>query len=257
MLSRKKKYLQIALNSTLDEAKRIVYQLPVSDRIILEAGTPLLKRYGAGAIREISSWWQQRAMGVDIVQPSSPSSLTELFQAFKNAQAQQKNARGVAEKIMGTYIVADYKAMDRGAAEVEIAASAGANAITVLGQAPVETIDILIEACRKRSIDSIVDMMNVEKPYNVLRKLRNLPQIVMLHRGVDETEAGNKPFPIHMINKVKGAFDVMIAIGGGDSIRQVQSAVFNGADVVMVWKEFYHAKDNTAEIAKEFLHEIK
>ena len=256
MLSRKKKYLQIALNSTLDEAKRIIYQLPASDRIILEAGTPLLKRYGSDAIRSISSWCQQRAMGVGVVQPQAPSSLSELAQAFKNAQKQQVTKKQI-ENLAGAYVVADYKAMDRGLSEVEIAASAGANAITVLGQARIETIDALIEACDSRGIDSVIDMMNVDKPYQVLRKLKKLPKIVMLHRGVDETEVGSKPFPIHMINKVKGAFNVMIAIGGGDKIREVQSAVFNGADIVMVWKEFYQAKNNTAEIAREFLKEIK
>ena len=45
-LDPKKRYLQVALNSTLDEAYRIIHQLPVSDRIIIEAGTPLIKRYG-------------------------------------------------------------------------------------------------------------------------------------------------------------------------------------------------------------------
>ena len=54
MLDRKKRYLQVALNSTLDEARAIVSQLPKNDRIIIEAGTPLIKRYGTDAIRQLS-----------------------------------------------------------------------------------------------------------------------------------------------------------------------------------------------------------
>jgi len=155
------------------------------------------------------------------------------------------------------YIIADYKAMDRGATEVKIAARTGASAITVLGQAPIETIDVLIQSCQEEKIDSIIDMMNVDRPYKVLRRLKKLPAVVMLHRGVDETEMGTTPLPIHQINKVKGAFDVLVAIGGGDTIREVQSAFFNGADIVMLWKEFYQLKDNTAQIAQEFLKQIK
>ena len=38
-LSSKKRYLQVALNSTLEEARKIISQLPISERILVEAGT--------------------------------------------------------------------------------------------------------------------------------------------------------------------------------------------------------------------------
>ena len=254
MLSKKKKYLQIALNSSLDDAKKIISQLPVSDRIIIEAGTPLLKTYGRRAIIDVASWWKQKMYGPSLSSPQTTVSISQISKLFGNTQSQTPIN---TERAISTYIVADYKAMDRGSTEVNIASNAGASAITVLGHSPTETIDSLIEECNKRGIDSIIDMMNVDKPYQVLRKLKKLPQIVMLHRGVDETEMGTTPLPIHMINKIRGAFDVMIAIGGGDTIREVQSAFFNGADIVMLWKEFYQARDNTAQIAQEFLKQIK
>jgi bifunctional enzyme Fae/Hps len=47
-------YLQIALDvPNINSVKRIVGQLPKNDSIILEAGTPLIKKYGVGVIREI------------------------------------------------------------------------------------------------------------------------------------------------------------------------------------------------------------
>lgn len=47
-------YLQVALDiPDLEKTKRVIEQLPKSDRIILEAGTPLIKRYGVKAIREL------------------------------------------------------------------------------------------------------------------------------------------------------------------------------------------------------------
>jgi len=47
-------YLQIALdNPSLERAKEVVSQVPQSDRLIFEVGTPLLKKYGAKAVREL------------------------------------------------------------------------------------------------------------------------------------------------------------------------------------------------------------
>ena len=47
-------YLQIALdNPNLEGVKKIITELPESDRIILEVGTPLLKKYGVNVIRDL------------------------------------------------------------------------------------------------------------------------------------------------------------------------------------------------------------
>ena len=100
-------------------------------------------------------------------------------------------------------------------------------------------------------------MMNVDKPYQVLRKLKKLPVVVMLHRGVDEEEYSDKPVPIYQINKIKGAFNTLVSIAGGDTLREIQSAVFNRANIVVVWKNFYQASDDTSKLAKEFLAKIK
>jgi len=50
---------------------------------------------------------------------------------------------------------------------------------------------------------------------------------------------------------------VLIAIAGGDTIREVQRAVFNDANIVIVWKEFYQRSAQTSQIAEEFLREIR
>ncbi|KPV64053.1 MAG: Bifunctional enzyme Fae/Hps [Candidatus Bathyarchaeota archaeon BA1] len=47
-------YLQIALDiPSLDRTKSIISELPESDRIVLEVGTPLLKKYGVRVIRDL------------------------------------------------------------------------------------------------------------------------------------------------------------------------------------------------------------
>lgn len=216
-LEKRKKYLHIALNSTLEEAEEIIPQLPISDRILIEAGTPLIKIYGTEAVSRI------KAM--------APA---------------------------GTYIVADNKCADLATREVEMMANAGASAATCLGVAPIETIDSFIEECQKFNIDSIIDMMNVESSLAVLKKLKKLPDVVMLHRGVDETEfSKEKQIPYYQIKQIKGNYDVLVAVAGGDTIREVQRATFNDADIVVVWKNFYQASEKTAQLAESFLKEIK
>ncbi len=224
ILNKKTSYLQIALNGTLEDARDIIYQIPVDQRIILEAGTPFIKSYGENGIRFIVDLWTQRSFSAGIF----------------------------------PYVVADMKCQDRGSTEVAITKTAGASAITVNGNAPIETINSLILECEKAGLDSMIDMMNAEQPFKILRKLKKLPNVVVLHRGVDEeTFSKDKPIPYQQINKIRANCDVLIAVAGGDTVREVQRAIFNDANIVVVWKDFYESSLKTAELAKEFLKEIK
>jgi bifunctional enzyme Fae/Hps len=142
ILSRKQKYLQIALNSDLSEARKIIAQLPFSERVLIEVGTPLIKIYGKRAILEI------------------------------------KNAA-----LPGSYIVADIKCVDLALRDVKMAVEVGAQAVTCLGVAPIETIDRFIEECKRQGIDSMIDMMNVSDPVSVLKKLKTFPMLLFCTEG--------------------------------------------------------------------------
>jgi len=252
MLDKKQKYLQIALNSTLEEARSIISQIPLDKRIILEVGTPLIKAYGLKAIRMIRNWWEERIFG--LVTKTERIKWTEIL-----AESLGKKAEIKQKRIPFTpYIVADLKCMDRGAREVEIARKGGANGAVVLGQAPIETINVFIEECEKVGLDSMIDMMNVEYCLEILRQLKKLPNVVILHRGVDE-EVFNpeSEIPYHEIHRIKENYDILVAVAGGDTIQEVQKAIFNDADIVVVWKSFYESTAQTAKLAEEFLKEIR
>ena len=272
-LNPRKRYLQIALNSTLNEAFKIISQLPRSERILIEAGTPLIKRYGEDGIRQIKSWYQQHLLGITqpatvMSKPAVKLSLGGLIKAgIEEARKQQIRAKKTSQSSnqetlageMEPYIVADLKMMDRGETEVRIASRAGADAAVALGHAPTESLDAFIAACDQYGVDAMIDMMNVPYPLEVLTKLKKMPTVVMLHRGVDEEHYNKeKMLPLYEIKRIKGRFDhIMIAIAGGDTIREVQSALFNDADIVVVWKSFYQSTGETAKLAKEFLSHIK
>lgn len=264
MLDKKQCYLQIALNSTLIEARSVIDGIPLDKRIIIEAGTPLIKAYGSRGINKIRTWWEQRIFGYN---PGNPESLRvaspwlELLinsPAKKEIGRQAKSAIKNKESIFNPYIVADLKCMDRGIREVEIARGGGASAATVLGQAPIETLNAFIEKCEEYKLDAMIDMMNVDFPLNILRQLKKLPQVVILHRGVDEENFNReKEIPFHEIQRIKSNYDIMIAVAGGDTFEEARRAIFNDADIVVVWKSFYKSTAETAKLAEEFLKEIK
>lgn len=278
MLNPKKKYLQIALNSTLDEAQRIIGQIPLDERIIIEAGTPLIKAYGIRGIRDIRFWWQQRVYGyaarglAGVGQGWAKEDFKELEQMFveggflgeKMGQFLERKRikKGKNENLnkipFNPYIVADLKCMDRGAREVEIAKQGGAGAAVSLGHAPIETLDAFIDNCERFQLDSMIDMMNVEYPLSVLRQLKKPPHVVILHRGVDEEVFdAESEIPYHEIYRIKENYDIMVGVAGGDTFQEVQSSIFNDADIVVVWKSFYQSTAETAKLAKEFLKEIR
>ena len=263
MLSKKQRYLQIALNNTLGEAYSIINQIPLDERIIIEAGTPLIKSSGAEGIRRIRSWWEGRVFGYNLQTTRIPVMPLASYILVKSLEKRAiSNQRKVSleeeKKSFIPYIVADLKCMDRGTREVEIAREGGANAVTALGQAPIETLDSFIQKCEQYELDSMIDMMNVDFPLRILRQLKKLPTVVILHRGVDE-EAFNpeKEIPFHEIQRIKSDYDILIAVAGGDTFREVQRAIFNDADIVVVWKSFYKSSAETAKLAEKFLKEIR
>lgn len=265
-LNPKSRYLQIALNSDLEEARAIIARLPISDRIIVEVGTPLIKEYGAEAIRQISTWYAQHLAGQDMLTATTtsamPPALKMLLFLLAGSKWQQLvpavRKQPAVSNATQPYIVADLKTMDRGEREVRIAAEAGASAAIALGTAPTETLNVFIEECEKYNLDAMIDMMNVEFPIMALQRLKKVPPVVILHRGVDEEQLNReKQLPLNQIQRIKGTYNTMIAIAGGDTLREVQRSIFNDADIVIVWKSVFHQTDDTVRLVEDFLKEIK
>jgi bifunctional enzyme Fae/Hps len=222
MLNKRSKYLQIAFNRSLTEVRSMIELLPSSEKILIEAGTPFIKRYGQNGVSLLKGWW--------------------------NAKLGKEG-----------YVVADLKCMDRGSIEVRAMALAGASAVTCLGLAPIDTVNQFIAECEKFGIDSMVDMMNVEFPFEILQKLKKLPTVVVLHRGVDENEKNReKQLPHDQIHRIKGSYNnTLISVAGGEKTRDVIRTYFNDADIAVIWKSFYESPNNTATLAKEFLRLVK
>jgi 3-keto-L-gulonate-6-phosphate decarboxylase len=145
-----------------------------------------------------------------------------------------------------------------------MAYSAGATAATVLGSAPPETLDLFVAACKQRGIDSMIDMLGVEDPLRMLREMKMPPEVVILHKGRDEESTRGKAIKYKHVNRIRSKYNVLISAAGGVDLKEARSAIFNGANIVVVnivssadpWTGIRDA-DNIAAIAQKFLDTIE
>lgn len=205
-------YLQIALDiPDIEKAKKVISELPPSDRIILEAGTPLIKKYGLKIIHDL---------------------------------------REIAKDI---FIVADLKTLDVGQVEVDLAYEETADAVVVSGLASQETLDKFIYEAKRLGIYSVIDMMEVSDPLQVLKSIKELPEVVILHRGIDEEHGGKTRW--ELIKEIKETYKdkkLLFAVAGGIDPRTAPLALKNGADILIVGRYITQSKD-PKRAAREFL----
>jgi len=196
-------YLQISLDAPdLEAAKRVLSQLPGSDRLIIEVGTPLIKRYGTRVIKELR------------------------------------------QSIKDVFIVADLKTLDVGKIEVDIAYEDTADAVVAAGLAPPETLDSVVQEARRMGIYGVIDMLNVEDVLEKLKSLKEFPDIVILHRGIDqETGRSSGLERIPLIRKAFPNKKFLIAVAGGIVPETAKEALEKGADILIVGRYITQSRD--------------
>jgi len=144
------------------------------------------------------------------------------------------NGVRLIRKLWRGLIVADLKITDGAISEVRYAVNAGANAVTVMGSAPIETIDFFNEYCENLGVYSMIDMLGVDNPLKRLLPLKHKPNFMVIHKGRDEETNVRSIIRYKDISKVRGKYDVFIAVAGGIEANGVRKAYFNGADVVIL-----------------------
>jgi bifunctional enzyme Fae/Hps len=208
-------YLQIALDVTdIEKAKDILQRLPASDRIILEAGTPLVKKYGTGIVHEL------RAFAKD------------------------------------SFIIADLKTLDVGQVEVDVAFEETADAMVVSGLASKETVDKFIYEAKRLGVYSIVDMMDVSDPLHALERYKELPHVVIIHRGIDAEKGGAPRW--NLVGEIKKAFKekkMLVAVAGGIEPSNIKNALEAQADIIIVGRYITQSRD-VNRAARDFLDQL-
>ncbi len=131
-------------------------------------------------------------------------------------------------------ICADMKIADGAYEEVRMASYAGADSVTALGSASDETLRIFVAACKEFKIASIIDMIGTTNPLKRLWRANIVPDMVYIHRGRDEENSFGKIIQYKDIAKLKGKWEMQVGAAGGIDKKELQSAIFNNADIVVV-----------------------
>jgi len=142
--------------------------------------------------------------------------------------------RALKREFPGRTLVADMKTMDVGAFEVEIAAKAGADVITVLGLSDDGTVSESVLAARKYGAAVMVDMINVPDKVKRAKRVEELgASYVCLHVGIDEQMKGEGS-PLDMVSEVAEAISIPLAVAGGITAETAPRMIERGASVIIV-----------------------
>ena len=219
-------YLQVALDlNDLGAMERIIDELPENDRVLIEAGTPLVKKFGVGVISKI------RELRPD---------------AFIIADLKTLDVGRVEVKM----------AADETADAVAIS---GLGTIESIGKAIHETQKQGIY-----SILDMMNVSNFTKKLNALPDDLK-PDIVLLHRNVDKetmlkeqggkaedmTEWGN----IGIIQEALGEKG-LIAVAGGIKPGNAEEAIKLGADIIIAGRYIIGSRD-VRRAAQDFLQHFE
>ena len=147
-------------------------------------------------------------------------------------------------------IIADMKTMDVGAFEVEIAAKAGADIVTVMGLADDSTVIEAVSAGRKYGTEIMVDMINVQDKVKRSKEVSDLGvAYICLHMGIDTQMKGEAP-PLKILENIVREVDIPVAVAGGITAENAGDYVKSGASVIIVGGGILKAKDvKTATIS--------
>ena len=214
-------YLQVAIDiPDIAYVQRILREIPESDHLIIEAGTPLIKRYGVNVVERIRE-----------VRPNA-------------------------------FIVADLKTLDTGNLEARMVADATADAVVISGLAPTSTIEKAIREAKKTGIYSVIDMLNVKDPVELLKELDLKPEVVELHRAIDLENTG--ALGLDVISEIKElSKGILVAVAGGVRVdklsptdQTIDEALKAGADIIVVGRDITKSKDVRLK-TEQFLERMK
>ncbi|MDR0888080.1 MAG: orotidine 5'-phosphate decarboxylase [Candidatus Methanoplasma sp.] len=151
--------------------------------------------------------------------------------------------RALRREFPGKKIIADTKTMDVGAFEVEIAAKAGADIVTVLGLADDSTVSEAVSAARKYGAEIMVDMINVKDRTARSKEVERLGvSYICLHMGID-TQMRGEAAPLDILKSIVKETNIPIAVAGGITTETASSYTEAGASVIIVGGGIIKAAD--------------
>ena len=151
--------------------------------------------------------------------------------------------RELKKAFPGHVLVADMKTMDVGGFEVEIAAKAGADVITVLSLADEGTLTESCLVAKRYGARIMVDLINSPAPVAMAKKAEDIgADLICLHIGIDEQMKGLSS-PLSTLKEVAAGTSLPIAVAGGINASSAVELVNAGASIIIVGGAIIKAQD--------------
>jgi bifunctional enzyme Fae/Hps len=114
-------------------------------------------------------------------------------------------------------------------------------------------LDSFVHEAKRLGIYGIIDMLNVEDILAKLKSLKEFPDAVILHRGIDqETGRSSGLERIKIIRETFSDKKFLIAVAGGIVPETAKEALGLGADIIIVGRYVTQSKD-TERAVRDFL----
>lgn len=209
-------YLQVALdNPNIDQILGVVKSLPDSDHLILEAGTPLIKRYGVDVITRIREVAPNAFIVADL----------------KTLDTGNLEARMVADATADAIVVSALAPVSTIDKVIEEAHKTGIYAV-------IDTLNLPDPLPMLRKLKTLPDVVELHRAIDV-----------------EETEYQWGSIPEIKALAEKLSTKMLIAVAGGVRVDNIGEALGAGADILVVGRAITNAKDvyQTAEMFIEGL----
>lgn len=216
-------YLQVALDlDNIDIMERIINDLPDKERILLEAGTPLVKKFGVGIVSKIRELKKDAFIIADL-KTLDVGRVEVKMAADETADAVAISGLGTAESI--------------------------AKAIHETKKQGIYSIlDMMNVDNFTQKLDDVIEM-------------GQKPNIVLLHRNVDletlKAERGEDTSEMTEWGNIKEIKEKLgdnglIAVAGGITPQKVNQALDSGADIIIAGRYIIGSRD-VRRSAQDFL----
>ncbi|MEJ2903544.1 3-hexulose-6-phosphate synthase [Pedobacter panaciterrae] len=151
-------------------------------------------------------------------------------------------------------VFADLKTADAGELEADVAFTAGADLVTVMGAAGDATIIGAVKAAKAHGKGVVVDTIGYPDRVRRAQEVSKLGvEFVELHAGLDEQWTDG--YSIQVLIDEAARVGVPVSVAGGVNISNVVAVVEAGAKVIVAGAAIYGAEDPAAA-AKELREAI-
>ncbi len=217
-------YIQVALDlDNIDTMEKIIDAIPDRERVLLEAGTPLIKKFGVGIVSKIRELRPDAFIIADL-KTLDVGRVEVKMSADETADAIAISGLGTIESIEK----AIHEAQKQGIYSI---------------------LDMM-------NVDNFTDKLN-----QISDNLK--PDIVLLHRNVDlETSKAEKGEDTNdmtewgNIKSIKKLIkDGLVAVAGGITPQKVEEAIESGADIIVVGRYIIGSRD-VRRSAEDFLEHL-